>query len=116
MAGGRQASESLFWPKIFRKFPVPALETGFARLFPPPSSPTKPQIPAPTSDRPFLWGFSPVSFPAFGLRRPLRPIRLIFGLQSLHQKIPFPAAGSLTANAGRLPGISGVLKAKDASF
>jgi hypothetical protein len=34
----------------------------------PPSSPTKPQIPAPTPDRPFLWGFSPVSFHSFGLR------------------------------------------------
>jgi hypothetical protein len=42
--------------KIPCKFPVAgnsALETGFAGLHPPPSSPTKPQIPAPTPDRPF---------------------------------------------------------------
>jgi hypothetical protein len=26
---GRQPSESLFWPEIFGKFPVPALETVF---------------------------------------------------------------------------------------
>src|SRR6266404_3697230 len=28
----------LFWPAIFKKFPVLAMETGFARLHPPPSS------------------------------------------------------------------------------
>jgi hypothetical protein len=28
MAHGRQLSESLFWPEIFKKFPVLELETG----------------------------------------------------------------------------------------
>jgi hypothetical protein len=76
---------------------------------PPPSSPTKPQIPASTRDRPFLWGFWPVSFPSFGLRGPFRSLRMIFSLPSLHPKIPFPAAGVLTANAGPAVGVFGSL-------
>jgi hypothetical protein len=43
----------------------------------PPSSPTKPQIPVPAPDRPFLRGFSPVSLRSFGLRRYLRSLRPI---------------------------------------
>ena len=39
---------------------------------------------------------------------PLRSHRPIFSLQSLHPKIPFPAAGFLTAHALRLPGIGGM--------
>jgi len=30
-------ARSLFWPEIFKKFPVPASETSFARLHPPPA-------------------------------------------------------------------------------
>ena len=59
----------------------------------PPSSPAKPQIPTPTRDRPVLRGFSPVSFPFSGLRKPLRSLRMISSLPSLHPKIPFPALG-----------------------
>src|SRR5712664_1878189 len=39
------------------------------------SVPSKPQIPARTVDRPFLWGFSAVSFRSFGLRLHLLSLR-----------------------------------------
>jgi hypothetical protein len=56
-------------------------------------SPTKPQIPAPTPDRPFLWEFSPVFFYSFGLRVTLAASQADFWPPVAAAKIPFPAAG-----------------------
>jgi hypothetical protein len=53
----------------------------------------KPQIPAPPLNRPFLWGFSLVSFRSFRLWRHFAVSQPDFSLASLHPKIPFPASG-----------------------
>ena len=59
----------------------------------------KPQIPAPPLNRPFLWGFSLVSFRSFGLWRHFAVSQPDFSLPSLHPKIPFPASGFSTARS-----------------
>jgi hypothetical protein len=43
LASRHEHTKSLFLPEIFKKFPVSALETRFARLHPPPCSPAKPK-------------------------------------------------------------------------
>src|SRR5712671_2165042 len=48
----------------------------------------------------FLRGYSPVSFRSFGFCGQWRSLKTIFGLRSLHAKIPFPAAGLRAANGG----------------
>jgi len=45
------------------------VETGSTGLRPPPSSPTEPRVSRQTPNRPFLRGYSPVSFRPFGLCR-----------------------------------------------
>jgi hypothetical protein len=59
----------------------------------------KPQIPAPPLNRPFLWGFSLVSFRSFRLWRHFAVSQPDFSLASLHPKIPFPASGFSTARS-----------------
>jgi len=59
----------------------------------------KPQIPAPPLNRPFLWGFSLVSFRSFRLWRHFAVSQPGFSLASLHPKIPFPASGFSTARS-----------------
>jgi hypothetical protein len=59
----------------------------------------KPQIPAPPLNRPFLWGFSLVSFRSFRLWRHFAVSQPDFSLPSLHPKIPFPASGFSTARS-----------------
>jgi hypothetical protein len=66
------------------------METGFGRLHPPPSSPTKPQISRPTQNRPFLWGFQAISFCPFGLRCPLPSLGLILASRLCIQKFRSP--------------------------
>ena len=76
-----------------------ALETGFAGLHPPPSSPFEPGNFQSGSDRPFVPGFAlPVSGP-FGLcGRPLS-LAAISAALSPHPKIPFLTdQGSATAS------------------
>jgi hypothetical protein len=77
------------------------VETGFDRLHPPPSSPSKPQISRPSQNRPFRVGIfagivlliqSPVTFAVS---------QADFSLPSLHPKIPFPAVGLRPAKAVR---------------
>jgi hypothetical protein len=92
MANTGELSESLFWPEIFRKFPVLELETGFARLHPPPSSLRKPHVSDTTPNRAFLRGFPATQFPDFGLCVRSRILVAVFGALSPHPKIPFPAA------------------------
>ena len=69
MDNRHQLVESLVLAEIFRKFPVIVWETGFTSLSPPPPSPTQTANPAPPLNRPFLWGFSLVSFRSFRLWR-----------------------------------------------
>ena len=109
MTRGRWSSKSLFWPEIFKKFPVPALETSFAGLHPPPSSPTEPRIPGPSLNRPFLWVFSPASFRSFGLRWRLRSLRPILASRLCIQKFRSPRQGFRRPDPVRLPGILGVV-------
>lgn len=59
----------------------------------------KPQIPAPPLNRPFLWGFSLVSFRSFRLWRHFAVSQPDFSHASLHPKIPFPASGFSTARS-----------------
>ena len=59
----------------------------------------KPQIPAPPLNRPFLWGFSLVSFRSFRLWRHFAVSQPDFSLASLHPKIPFLASGFSTARS-----------------
>ncbi len=80
-----------------------ALEQGGGHKFDPhhahhPVLP-KPQIPAPPLNRPFLWGFSLVSFRSFRLWRHFAVSQPDFSLASLHPKIPFPASGFSTARS-----------------
>jgi hypothetical protein len=85
--------------------PVQGIGDSWVRsLSPPPSSPTKPQIPAPTPNRPFLWGFSPLSFRSFGLWRHLRSLRPILAFRLCIQKFRSPA-GFGRANPAGNPGI-----------
>jgi hypothetical protein len=80
-------------PQNFKKFPVIDLETGFARLLPPPSSLHKPQVFGTTPNRAFLQGFLPTHFPVL-VSAGVRAFEgTIFGALSLHPKILFPAAG-----------------------
>ena len=72
----------------------------------------KPQIPAPPLNRPFLWGFSLVSFRAFRLWRHVAVSQPDFSLASLHPKIPFLASGFSTARPGRPLRIFGVWRPK----
>jgi hypothetical protein len=58
----------------------------------PPSSLPKPRQPSSIGNRPFLRGFSPVSFRVFGLCGHSRSLEAIFCARSLHPEIPFPAA------------------------
>ena len=60
---------------------------------------SKPQIPAPPLNRPYLWGFSLVSFRSFRLWRHFAVSQPDFSLASLHPKIPFPASGFSTARS-----------------
>src|SRR5260370_4184698 len=73
----------LFWPS----------ETSFARLHPPPSSPTQPRIPGPTLNSPFLSVFSPASFRSFGLRWRLRSLRAILASRLCIQQFRSPRQG-----------------------
>ena len=93
-----------------------ALETGFAGLPPPPSSPTKPQISRPSQNRPFLWGFPPLSFCSFSLRGHFRSLGPISASLSLHPKIPFPAVGLRPPRPFGNSGILGVFRAKNGPF
>ena len=65
----------------------------------------KPQIPAPPLNRPYLWGFSLVSFRSFRLWRHFAVSQPDFSLASLHPKIPFPASGFRRPDPGRPLGI-----------
>jgi hypothetical protein len=60
---------------------------------------SKPQIPAPPLNRPFLWGFSLVSLRSLRLWRHFAVSQPDFSLASLHPKIPFPASGFSTARS-----------------
>src|SRR5258707_6341630 len=57
-----------------------------------PSSLPKPRQPSSIGNRPFLRGFSPVSFRVLGLCGHSRSLEAIFCARSLHPEIPFPAA------------------------
>src|SRR5260221_4398568 len=59
----------------------------------PPSSLRKLPFPESTPNRALLRGFPATYFPTLGLGRRSRFFVMIFGPLSLHQKIPFPAAG-----------------------
>jgi len=72
----------------------------------------KPQIPAPTPNRPFLWGFSLVSFRSFRLWRHLRSLSPILASRLCIQKFRSPRQGFRRPDPGRLPGIFGVWEAK----
>ena len=72
----------------------------------------KPQIPAPPLNRPFLWGFSLVSFRSFRLWRHFAVSQPDFSLASLHPKIPFPASGFRRPDSSRPLGIFGVWRPK----
>ena len=72
----------------------------------------KPQIPAPPLNRPYLWGFSLVSFRSFRLWRHFAVSQPDFSLASLHPKIPFPASGFRRPDPRRPLGIFGVPRPK----
>jgi hypothetical protein len=59
----------------------------------PPSSRSKPQISGPAPNRPFLWGFSPVSFRSFGLWWHSRSLRPISASRLCIQKFRSPQQG-----------------------
>ena len=73
----------------------------------------KPQIPAPPPSRPFLWGFSLVSFGSFRLWRHFAVSQPDFSLASLHTKIPFPASGFSTARSRSAAGNFWGMEAKN---
>ena len=73
----------------------------------------KPQIPAPPLNRPFLWGFSLVSFRSFRLWRHFAVSQPDFSLASLHPKIPFPASGFSTARSRSAAGNFWGMEAKN---
>ncbi len=73
----------------------------------------KPQIPAPTPNRPFLWRFSLVSFRSFRLWRHFAVSQPDFSLASLHPKIPFPASGFSTARSRSAAGNFWGMEAKN---
>jgi hypothetical protein len=73
----------------------------------------KPQIPAPPLNRPFLWGFSLVSFRSFRLWRHFAVSQPDFSLASLHPKIPFPASGFSTARSRSAAGNFWDMEAKN---
>jgi hypothetical protein len=94
-----------------------ALEQGGGHKFDPhhahhPVLP-KPQIPAPPLNRPFLWGFSLVSFRSFRLWRHFAVSQPDFSLASLHPKIPFPASGFSTARSRSAAGNFWGMEAKN---
>ena len=68
------------------------METGFARLRPPPPSLRKPRVSGTTSNRAFLRAFLATQFPDSGLCGRSRILVAAFGALSLHPEIPFPAA------------------------
>jgi hypothetical protein len=63
------------------------------RLRTPPSSRSKPQISGPAPNRPFLWGFSPVSFRSFGLWWHWWSLRPISASRLCIQKFRSPQQG-----------------------
>src|SRR5258707_1701462 len=71
----------------------------------------KPQIPAPTPNRPFLWGFSLVSCRSFRLWRHLRSLSPILASRLCIQKFRSPRQGFSTARsrsaAGNFWGLGG---------
>src|SRR5713226_4963509 len=67
----------------------------------PPSSLRKPRVSDTTPNRALLRGFPATYFSDFGLCRRSRFFVTIFGALSLHPKIPFPAAGALSAKLDR---------------
>src|SRR6476619_7985862 len=73
----------------------------------------KPQIPAPPLNRPFLWGFSLVSFRSFRLWRHVAVSEPDFSLPSLRPKIPFPASGFSTARSRSAAGNFWGMEAKN---
>jgi hypothetical protein len=79
---------------------------------PPPSSPTQPQISRPSQNRPFLQGFSPVSFGSFESPVTLPVSQAEFSLPSPHPKIPFPAVGLRPPRPSGNSGILGAFWAK----
>jgi hypothetical protein len=90
-------------PSLHRKFPflTRMSETGSmtgwglaVRSLPsPPSSRSKPQISGPAPNRPFLWGFSPVSFRSFGLWWHWWSLRPISASRLCIQKFRSPQQG-----------------------
>jgi len=80
---------SLFWPENYRKFPVPALETDFARLHPPPPSLPKPATYSWLAEMPSCGHFSRAVVSDFrSLRRDI-VFRSFLARQSPAAKIPF---------------------------
>jgi len=78
----------------------------------PPSSPPKPRISSATPKRSFLRGFRRYRHRTFRLCGHQRSLEPIFGLRSLHPKIPFLAAGFRGAKTVRRLGNRGFWEAK----
>jgi hypothetical protein len=76
------------------------LETSFAGLVRPPSSPTEPQVSGPTKNRPFLWGFLPVSFRSARSLARLAVSKADFGLPVSASQNSVPRSGVRQGHLG----------------
>ena len=76
------------------------LETGFARLHPPPPSPAEPGVFLSGSNRPFVPGFPLSVLRRFSLCGSSLSLSAISGARSPHPKIPFLADKALAGGCG----------------
>ena len=116
MRSRHRPPESLLFAEFCKKFPVLRRMSRGDRFVSDcahhhPVLP-KPQIPAPTPNRPFLWRFSLVSFRSFRLWRHLRSLSPILASRLCIQKFRSPRQSFRRPDPGRLPGIFGVWEAK----
>src|SRR5258706_6629811 len=103
MRSRHRPAESLLFAEFCKKFPVLRRMSMGDRFVSDcthhhPVLP-KPQIPAPTPNRPFLWGFSLVSFRSFRLWRHLRSLSPILASRLCIQKFRSPRQGFSTARS-----------------